>query len=278
MLRSLGAATLVAVMLSVLASPLLYKGWKHRSRYRRVANTPVGSPTAVDHEETVLLQGVARSGDQRTTAPITDTKSLLAAWDVSRWVKQRLGSTRYWLPEARGVAIAGFTLDRDHEDVRVPPTRRSESVDTLDDFFSVPNTATGIDVQDVDVEVDAFDTEAEQAPDEEPPAHRRAFADRIDLDEQPQRRELVPVTRDYGTRRYREATVTAGQPITVRALVRRSDEPGESPVLEPPADGPMLLSTLTPAALQRRYRWAYWKNFHLFVTLIVVASLAVAFL
>lgn len=278
MLRALATATLVGGMLSLVASPILYEGWKHRSRYVRLRDATVESPATADDGQTVLLRGVARADGRRVTAPVSDTDALLAAWDVCRWVRERLGTYRYWLPEARGVDVAGFVLSCDGHDVRVSRMERAETVDDLTDFFTVPNTATGIDVAEIDVEVESFETERELSPADAPAAHLRQFADRFDLDPQPQRRELIPFTRAYGTRRYREATVTAGQDLTVRAAVRRPEAPGEPMALDPPADGPMLVSPLPPAALRRRYRRGYWKRFHLFVAVIVVMSVAVAVL
>lgn len=275
-LGTLASAALVAGMLSLVASPILYKGWKHRTRYHRVRDTPVATPTTADDGQTVLLRGTARAEAERTTAPVTDADALVAAWDVCRWVTERAGSTRYWLPEARGVDVAGFVIACDGEYGRVPSMDRSETVDSLSGFFTIPDTATGIDVADVDVEVDSFDTERELAPDEDPPAHLQQFAERVGLDSQPQRREFVPFTRDYGTRRFREAAVTEGQAVTVRATVNPPETPGGEITLDAPSDESMLLSTLSPTELQRRYRWAYWKSFHLFVTLIAVASLVVA--
>lgn len=275
MLGTLASAALVAGLLSLVASPILYKGWKHRTRYRRVRDTPVASPRTADDGETVLLHGTASVEADRTTAPVTDADALVAAWDVARWATERARSTRYWLPEARGVTVAGLVLDCDGEDVRVPPMGRSETVDSLSGFFTIPDTATGIDAAGIDVEVDAFDTERELASDDDPPAHLQQFTERVGLDSQPQRREFVPFTRDYGTRRYREATVSEGQAVTVHATVTPPERPGEAMILAAPSEEPLLLSTLSPGDLRRRYRWAYWKSFHLFVAIIAVVSLVV---
>lgn len=277
-LRAIGTAVLVGAMLSVVASPILYRGWKHRQRYARIRETPVVTPRSAEDGQQVLLTGVARIDGERARAPVSDTDALVAAWDVCRWVTERLGSRRYWLPEARGVDVAGFVLDCDGHAVRVPAVTREETVDTLGDFFSVPGTDTGIDVAGVDVEVEDFETEVFLPPTDEPAGHLAELTGRLDLDSQPRRRELIPFTRAYGTRRFREATVAEGQQVTVRGVVRRPAAPGEDVTLQPPDDAPLLLSALSPAHLQRRYRWGYWKRFHLFLALIVVASLAVALL
>lgn len=278
MLRQIAAAALVGGMLSVFASPILYRGWKHRARYTRIRDTPIASPGAVDDGNPVLLRAVARADGERVTAPVSEGDVLLAAWDVRRWVNRRFSGHRYWLPEARGVEVAAVSLNADGRTVRMPRMSRAETVDRSSGFVDLPGTATGIDLPDIDVEVDAFETDVELSPGDDRPARLRRLSDRFDLDSQPQRRELIPFTRAHGTRHVRESTVTDGREVTVRAVLCPPAGTGDELRLEAPPDGPLLVSPLAPTALQRRYRVAYWKRFHLFVAVIVVASLAVALL
>ena len=101
-----------------------------------------------------------------------------------------------------------------------------------------------------------------------PPVEAVAMEVKFDLSA-PSAPTPVPYLRRYGTRRYQESTIEEGDEVTVVGTL--TDPTAENPVLGAPEDGRLLVLTLSPEDLERRYRRIYhWYLYKLPVLIILV--------
>ena len=107
------------------------------------------------------------------------------------------------------------------------------------------------------------------------PAAAATMERRFNLDSphRPLSTSLRHLRRD-GTRRYQESTIEEGDEITVVGTLK--DCTGENPVLTAPEDGRLIVSTLSPEALERRYRRLYHWYLYKIPARIVLATVAIS--
>ncbi|ERH10186.1 MAG: hypothetical protein J07HX64_01957 [halophilic archaeon J07HX64] len=122
-------------------------------------------------------------------------------------------------------------------------------------------TLEGVETDDTVVETSEFDTDTEIPPEKSTPSRLATLEQRASLDS-PTEGWSLPFSRDGGTRNYREVTVDTGDTVTVYGRVDAADRPGAAPTVSPPEGDALLVSTLPPDDLVRRYRWSYWRGFY----------------
>lgn len=264
------ASIFLAMM--VAGSPVLYMGWQRRTRYALLRETADASPATVQDGDTVLLTGTAALVDEPVFAPVSGDDALVAAWDLLEW--RDAGRASSWMPVARGLRTAHLRLQGESGTVTVDEWRDEATTSTRNKLTG-PSTVTGPCIGDVVVETDEFDGEIDIEPDEQCPDRLRSLERLVGIDEPREEASvsLLPWTPPYRTRRYREVTVADGDPLTVRATVRRD---GESVSLAIPEDGTAVLSTLDSEALLHRYRRAYRKLLYGITAISLVMGLLAA--
>ncbi len=245
----------VAVLMMVAVSPVLgiflYKQYQTGQRYRQLRGTAVETPDTVTPGETVFVRGTVTATDESVTGPVSGTETALAAWVVREWYT---GDGNYWMPKARGIESAGIHLGGSAGRVAIPDLSECGQTDTGTRVAGVEAPSVrGVEADDAVVETDAFDTDTEISPEESTPSRFATLEQRVGLDS-PVERWSLPVTRDSGTRNYREVTVDTGDTVTVYGRVEATNRPGAAPTVAPPEDDPLLVSTLEPDDLVGRYR------------------------
>lgn len=282
---ALGSALLVTFVMVLVSSPLLYVGWKRRRRYLRLRSLPVETPGSVESGTPALVTGTVDETGESSRSPVAGEPSVLAAWDIREW---RSGTQSHWLTEARGVESTQFTLSSDGNAVAVPNLSTDHVTDTWGKITELPTyTDGGIGNPDLTVESSSLDTVLDRMPTEEPGDEISTLEQRLDLGEPEDglgqsirsalyRRSQRLLWRPTGTRRYREIRIKPGDRITVTGNLKETED-GPRLSFSGPGDEPPLLSTLTPAKLCRRYRWAYWKVFYLPLALSGVVATVIFF-
>lgn len=269
-------ALVVAVLMMVAVSPVfgvfLYNRYQTGQRYRQLRGTAVETPDTITPEETVFVRGTVTATGESVTGPVSGTETALAAWVVREWYT---GDGNYWMPKARGIESGGIHLGGSAGRVAIPDLSECGQTDTGTRVAGVgAPSVRGVEADDAVVETDAFDTDTEISPEESTPSRFATLEQRVGLDS-PVERWSLPVTRDSGTRNYREVTVDTGDTVTVYGRVEATDRPGAAPTVAPPEDDPLLVSTLEPDDLVGRYRWSYWRGFYgVLAVLVLIGAFA----
>jgi hypothetical protein len=252
------AVATLGVALLLPASLLLYRGWQHRQRYLLVRDTrPASAATRADRP--VLVSGPV-TADEAVEAPVSGDHVALVAWSIQDW--RDSGRVKAWLPAASGVRHERLRVDGEDGPAAVLPASHVAEAADSDDRLTGSETAVGVDTETTRVELDGFETEVEVPPSETPPDRLTRLQDGLDTIDPGSSGALVDFGRKHGTRRFRERTLTLGDRLTVRGVLSPAPEPGVAPRVTAPEDGTLLLSSLSPGALERRYRSAYWRLFY----------------
>lgn len=276
-----GTALLVALVLLLVSSPLLYMGWKRRRRYRRLRSLPVETPETVEAGSPALVTGTVDDPKREQSSPVAGEPCVLAAWDIREWHR---GRNSVWLTAARGVDGTEFSLSGEDRSVVVPDLSVEDVPDTWGQVTEMPTyTEAGIGSSELTVEAAALDTAVDRTPTETLREGSHELAQRVQIGEPDTglgraplsalyRRSRRVLWRPTGTRRYREIRIEPGDQITITAERRGTGTDRRLAVREPTDERVPILSTLSPAQLRRRYRWAYWKVFYGPVTLAVAVA------
>lgn len=277
------ATVIVAIFLMLPASVFIYRGLKHRVRYRRFREAALKTPATVTPGETALVTGQAqdtvepgdgdREGDHDSvTGPLSQKTVVLTAWEIHslrRW--GRLGIKRAWAPEALAIETNGFSIVDDRSEVAVPDWRcrnRLEGKERLSPTGTGMAPLHGLDVDGVWMELETYEKVRQVRPTGQPPEElatleTRAGVESINTSSGFLARMLARIRTPAYTRLYRETTVEAGQRVTVWGRVREPLTPGKPLRMTKPDDGHALITTVDPETLQKRYRWSYWKSVYL---------------
>jgi hypothetical protein len=267
---AVGSALLVGFTLTVLCSWFLYRGWRFRRRARRIRETPSESLATTRPGDSVVVTGTASARGDAVTGPISGERGVLAAWLIEEWHSV---FSRFWSSEARGVRTASFEVEADERTVAVR-ARTADGPTDLWDGVSGADALVGLATEAVLVEVDSFGTDTEIAAGADRPGRFRDLEREVGLDDA-ENEAVFDVGRTDGTRRYRESVLETGEEVTVRGTLAAPDDPGSPPVVTPPDDGRLLVSTLSAEALSRRYRRSYWKQFYGPLALVASCTLLV---
>ncbi|WP_436934130.1 hypothetical protein [Halovenus marina] len=273
---------IVAGVLLLLSSPLLYRGLKHRTRYRRFRERPVETPATATPGETALVTGTATENERGSiSAPLSTDPALLAGWDIHSLHRyDALGVKHAWGQEALGVDTEGFHVRGDGQHVAVPDWSRHDRIEgterlQLSGVGMMP--VEGLDVKGLWLEIASFDSETRVLPGEELSDPTRRLCSRVGLEGDQSTSRLLPslprLRTPEGTRRFREATIEDGQTVTVVGAVRESSTPNGALQLAEPDDVPPLVSDHSPEELLGRYRRSYRKIYALVAFILLFASL-----
>lgn len=262
------AGGLAAGVLTLLASPLLYRGLQHRTRYHRFRELPITTPATAQPDQTVLITGSACAQEDRAVeAPVSGDSALFAAWDIHSLRRYHPLGVRYvWAPEALGIETHGFEIHERGHQLSVPDWSRQDRLEgrerlNLSGTGQLP--VEGLDVKGLWIELDEFDTEKRVLPSEAVPERLRTLARRVGFPaERPTR--LLPtlpwLRTPEATLQFREITLLDGQDVTILGAVAEPPTPDDPGQLREPAEFPPLVSPLSPETLLQRYKWSYWKS------------------
>lgn len=118
-LESIGASILMLIVLLVLSSPLIYAGWKNKSRFDKLSS--VNSKWESSSEgEPIAMSGRIKSSSERIESPFNAKICSLAVWDIST-LKRRgtLGAGFVWSQEAVGIDGNELVIETDNRDINV---------------------------------------------------------------------------------------------------------------------------------------------------------------
>lgn len=257
---ALGVAVLMMIAVSPVLSIFLYRRYQTGQRYRQLRGTVAETPDTVTPGETAFVRGTVTAADDSVTGPVSGTETALAAWVIREWYTSSKGN--YWMPKACGIETGDIHLSGSAGRVALPSLFECAQTDAGTRVAGVgdPNVK-GVETDDAVVETSGFDTDTEIPPEESIPSRLAKLEQRVGLDSSVERWSL-PFVRAGGIRNYREVTVDTGDTVTVYGKVDAADRAGAAPTLSPPEDGALLVSTLPPDDLVRRYRWSYRKGFY----------------
>ncbi|MEZ3117414.1 GIDE domain-containing protein [Halobaculum sp. MBLA0147] len=256
--EAIAAVVFLGVALLLPASVILYKGRRYRERYRLVRDTSELAATTGRPDEPVFVTGPV-GADTSVTGPVSDEAAAFVVWSIEGW--RDSGKLKQWMPGAHGVRCDRLRVETDDGSVVVSVTSTA-SGSNFGDRLTGYETLVGVDTAEAHVEIDEFDCDREVAPDETPPERLQRLRDEVDVTEPSDTSNLIDLGRTHGTHRYREHAVESGERLTVRGTLSTPAEPGEAPRVTEPEDDPLLISTLSPDELAKRYRRAYWRLFY----------------
>ena len=286
---------------AVVVSPVfVYYGWtRYRSRYIRIRDATVPNVQSSEtHDGVVLVNGTATK-EERTVAPLLGADDALCAIsNVYEFHPFPVSVTLFgWHTTAYRIRSARFSVQTETGRFSLPPVseqrssagsvafaglwfhiRRGLSVggglnwDTIGS--RLPDVPWRFDTTGFDEEITVQHRDRETMP-----AAATTMEQYFDL--APAEKPFFPGIRipgpvgGIGTRRFGEFTIEEDDQITILGNVETRSG-SSNPVLTNPKDERVLVSTLTPDELQRRYRRLWW----LFVSLpfVIVPVTVVSYL
>ncbi len=248
----------IPVVVATLGAVGLYTGWKRRRVYAAMADLDPTPVREVASPGTVEIEGTARPGDGLVEAPMTGREAVAVAWTVEEWDER--GDTSHWREVARGVEVAPFAVDDGTGAIDVDPVSRSDAAGKWTQTTGV-TASDGVRMDDVLLEFEAFDVQAELAPDEEVPdrladlhAEHGLYEDTGSIT------NAVDVGRKHGRRRYKEAIVAPGDDAYVLGRAEDASDPSrerlrpEDAHVTVPDDGLMIVSDQGEDSIEAEYR------------------------
>lgn len=251
----------IGAVLVIIAVGVAFIGRRHHRQHRAVTGTDTTDVRAIDSEGRVELKGTVRA-DDAFESPVTGAESVLAAWEVEEWDESR--GSEMWETRASGVYATPFSLDDDTGSVRVDVGEHVEETGggtgiheiqlgalDVDRFL-----ANGVAVDGVRCLFDRFAAQTTIPPDADPPERIAEFvADEDAVAEQSDAvTNVVDVGNAHGERRYYEGTLQPGDDVYLLGRARATENAThplkpEDVVVEPPADGELLVSDESEAEL-----------------------------
>ncbi|MFB6303617.1 MAG: GIDE domain-containing protein [Haloferacaceae archaeon] len=250
----------VPVVLVTLGFVGVYTGWKRRRIHARMAAAEATPVRELASPGVVEVEGEAVPAGEPVTAPVTGRDAVVAAWTVEEWDER--GDTSRWREVARGIEASAFEVDDGTAAVRVEPVSRRDTAGKWTQTTGV-SAADGVRVEDVLAEFETFPTEAEVAPDEDPPEGIRRLHDDHGLYEDTGSiTNAVDVGRKHGRRRYAEQVIRPGDEAYVLGRVEARDDPDRTrfrpaeAAVTVPDDGPLVLSDQSEASIEAEFESA----------------------
>ena len=241
-------------------SGLLFGPWivyKALQRYRLLQTVDRLREGTHDTVEAVSGRVAGSVADDAVDGALTDDNAVLTAWKLEEW--SETGKLSTWDPRGVGVWSVPFTLEADGATYEVTVGSRQRTMPGVWERLTSPSALTtylsvsefpsnGHLVDGLGTVFESFGVVERTDAGEDPPAHVRAFLDRLsDVGEETGSiTNVIDIGRAHGERRFTERTVTPGDEVTVVGQVEQGQHHGHRRVTTPAdEDGVVLVSPLS---------------------------------
>lgn len=201
--------------------------YRNYTLQRKIEGTETTPTRNVRPETTVEVEGTITTAAADTIDPLlpTENDAVCCVWRVDTW--DETGDTSTWNPSAIGAIAVPFTIADDYGEQEIIVGEHHHdlgstgaSLQALRGFAKTVSTAqdmvqTGFVSDEVVVDMREWDEVLEVGPDEEPPETVAAFIEQTEAvgEASGSITNVVDIGRKHGRRRYRQATLAAGDEV-----------------------------------------------------------------
>lgn len=254
--ESFGAAMLMCVVLLLLASPVIYAGWKNRNRFQNLRSIESNFKNS-DIGDYVLLSGQIECISQNIRSPFQSEYCCLSMWDVSTLNRTgNLGAGFYWSQEAVGIDACDISVSTDSKNVRIKNISNEKTLDADEKIKRSIMADSTSKFSSVEIQLDDSSFSEKIRPTEE--SKYEDFDESFSFT-RPSKDSygiigsiLSKVRTPEGTTRYREYNFKEGDKLTIIAKKTSEGLSYESSESVNPLISPDSISSIT-----RKYRLAY---------------------
>jgi hypothetical protein len=278
--EAVGSGLLLFMVLIALASPLVYRGWQTRKKYREITGLPSLSSTTVSDGELTKLAGQIKETDERITSPVQSTRCELAFWKVATLRRyDTFNHMSYWSVAGIGIDAETLVIAGETQDIRISNVSREKNLSAADELKHLLGSDENSILDSIATELDPPEFEDRRTPSEERPQKYDELAGRINFEaETPDSPGffgwiLNAVRTPEGTVQFQETTMSAGDTVTV--VGRVVDVQNGRVRLQGSESIDPTITQSSPSELEAKHRRAYLIQLYaipLFVT--ALSSLA----
>jgi hypothetical protein len=221
---------IIGLFFVIAGTGLLLYGWRRRSYHAKIAETPTTDILQIDEPGLVELSGevvpnedAERGRTFETTLSETED-TVVAGWCIEEWSESRKFDR--WSTLARGVDAVPFVLDDGTGEVMVDVGSQGQRASYFGGILNFGELQESVELGDTTVDFRELPTVWEVGVDEEPPQAVQTFVD--EKESVPRQTDsitnVVDVGHAHGDRRYREATITVGDDVSLVGSARAKDD------------------------------------------------------
>lgn len=272
-LESIGASIMMLIVLLVLSSPLIYAGWKNKSRFDKLSSANSKWESSSEGEP-IAMSGRIKSSSERIESPFNAKICSLAVWDIST-LKRRgtLGTGFVWSQEAVGIDGSELTIDTGDRNINVDRISNQKVLSSSEKVKRSLMADSTSKFSSVEIELDDESFEDRTKPTEDNSDRYENFESDIKF-ERPERDDYSSIgkilaklrTPEYTTR-YREKTFEKGDKISV--IGKRTSD-GIS-FVSSKSTSP-LISSSSISDILLKYRMSYTFQLYVIPTFCILVS------
>jgi hypothetical protein len=268
------------MVLIALASPLVYRGWQTRQKYREITGLPSLSSTRVSDGELTKIAGQVKDTNEKITSPVQSTQCELAFWKVAKLRRYDMfNHMSYWSVAGIGIDAETLVIAEESQDIRISNVSREKNLSATDELKHLLGSDENSILDSIATELDPPEFEDKRTPSEEWPQRYDELANRIEFEAETSDspgffdRILNAVRTPEGTVQFQETTMSAGDTVTVVGRVVDVQD-GHVRLQGSESINPIITQS-SPPELEAKHRRAYLIQLYaipLFVT--ALSSLA----
>ncbi|WP_135853786.1 GIDE domain-containing protein [Halorussus salinus] len=259
---AVGSGLLVFAMLMLFATPILYRGWQNRTKYREYDSLHAESSSEATDGDIVMLSGRLDDASDRVTSPLQSEECVVAFWQVSTC--RRYGTFNinvHWSEEGVGIDAGAVVLSGEREEVVLEGISTDQQLTTQDKLGQVAGSKRDSVLGSVPLALEGETFEDEVHPTADWPREYADLGAKVGVQNDDSRsqgalgRLLRKVRTPTGTVRFRESVMRAGDSLTVVGRVvggrdKRVTVEGTDAV-DP------VVTRASPSELRAKHRRAY---------------------
>lgn len=228
--EAIGSALLLFMVLIALASPLVYRGWQTRKKYRTVTELPSLRSAAVEEGDLVNVSGRIEDTTESVTSPVQSTSCAVAFWKVGTLRRYDvLNHMSYWSVEGIGIDAESLVVAAGTRDVVVSDIGRELQLSAGDELKHLLASDENSILDSAADALDPPEFEERRTPSEDWPQAYVALGDRVGIEPETAEppglfgRVLDRVRVPAGTVQFQERTLDVGDSVTVVGTVAERD-------------------------------------------------------
>lgn len=278
--EAVGSGLLIFMLFMALGSPLIYRGWQTRTKYRELTELPSMSSATASNGELVKLSGQIKDTDEKIISPIQSTQCELAFWKVATLRRYGIfNHMSYWSVTGIGIDAETLVIAGKTRDIRISNPSRQKTLNVTDKLEQLLGSNENTILDSVLKELDPPEFEDRRTPGEEWPRRYDELGDRVDVEAETAGspgflgRILNAIRTPKGTVQFQETTMSAGETVTV--VGRVTGVQSDHVRLRGTDSIDPVITRSSPSELERKHRRAYLVQLYgipLFVT--ALSSLA----
>lgn len=269
----MGSSILMFVVFILLGSPLIYRGWQTRKKYRELTELPSTTQAAASGE-LVKLSGQIRDTDEKIVSPVQSTRCELAFWKVAKLRRYDIfNHMSYWSVAGIGIDAETLVIAGETQDIRISNASKKKILSVSDKLQQLLGSNENSMLNSIVMELDPPGFEDRRTPSEGWPQRYDELGDRIDI--KPETTDspgffgqiLNAIRTPEGTVQFQETIISAGDTVTV--VGRITGDQNERLQLRGTKSINPIITRSSSSELQSKHRRAYLIQLYgipLFVT------------